>query len=134
MLGTENKNLGDRPKGEKIGKDNKMSTDVFEARQLLQTAFPVRRYGKLDNVFFEACKFVNRFVSKEFTQRRARSIWEGTARRIDAAEMDALRLAIHEEMKREQSELRARLAALDASLARVGQAEAGASLAKGRRS
>ncbi|WP_234835844.1 hypothetical protein [Sinorhizobium meliloti] len=131
MLGTDNKSLGSRPKGENEG--NTMSTDVLEARDLLRDAFPLGRHGKLDNVFFEACKFVNRFVQKEFTQRRARSIWEGTARRIDAEEMDALRLAAIEESKREQRELRARLAALDAKLADVDEALARSQMAADRR-
>jgi hypothetical protein len=131
VLGTDNKSLGSRPKGKNEG--NTMSTDVLEARDLLRGAFPLGRYGKLDNVFFEACKFINRFVQKEFTQRRARSIWEGTARRIDAEEMDALRRAAIEESKREQRELRARLAALDAELARIDEALASAPVAADRR-
>ncbi|WP_234834258.1 hypothetical protein [Sinorhizobium meliloti] len=133
MLGTDNKSLGSRPKTKKVNEGNTMSTDVLEARDLLRGAFPLGRYGKLDNVFFEACKFVNRFVQKEFTQRRARSIWEGTARRIDAEEMDALRRAAIEESKREQSELRARLAALDAKLARVDAASTRTPVAADRR-
>lgn len=129
VLGTDDTRLGRRPKAKKLNKGNAMSTDVLEARGLMRSAFPLRRYGKLDNAFYEACKFVNRFVEKEFTQRRARSIWEGTARRIDAEEMDALRLAEIEESKREHKELRARLAALDAKLARVDEALARAKVA-----
>lgn len=132
MLGTDDRNLGSRPKAHK-GKKGKAMSDVFVAQGLLRDAFPLRRYGKLDNVFFEACKFVNRLVNKDFSQRRARSIWEGTARRIDAEEMDALRLAVIEESRREQSELRTRLAALDAKLAGVDAAVASASMAAHRR-
>ncbi|KQY78626.1 hypothetical protein ASD52_01910 [Ensifer sp. Root142] len=133
MLGTHDKPLGSRPKARIVNKGNDMSADVLEARDLMKGAFPLERYGKLDNVFFEVCKYVNRFVQKEFTQRRARSIWEGTARRIDAEEMDALRLAEIEESKREQRELRARLVALDAKLARVGAAAARTQVAADRR-
>lgn len=116
MFGTHPHGLGNRPKGNEKIKVKKMS-DVFAAQSLLKDAFPLRRYGKLDNVFYESCRFVNRLVRKEFTPRRARSIWEGTARRIDAEEMDALRAALMEEFRREQKELRARLAALDETLA-----------------
>ncbi len=54
--------------------------------------------------------------------RRVRSIWEGTARRIDGEEKDALRRAKLEEARREQQLLRARLAELDAALAADAQA------------
>lgn len=116
MFGSHPQNLGSRPKGNEKIKVKKMS-DVFAAQSLLKDAFPLRRYGKLDNVFYESCRFVNRLVRKDFTQRRARSIWEGTARRIDAEEMDALKAALLEETRREAQELRARLAALDETLA-----------------
>lgn len=132
MLGTDDTSLGSRPKVQKVNKGKAMS-DVFVAQGLLRDAFPLRRYGKLDNVFFEACKFVQRLVNKDFTQRRARSIWEGTARRIDAEEMDALRLAVIEETKREQRELRARLATLDAQIASFDAAKAEKAVAARRR-
>ena len=77
----------------------------------------------------EAQRFLNRTVVKEFTHRRARSIWEGTARRVDGEEIDALRLAALEEHKREQRELRTRLASLDAMLASVDQEFHGETLA-----
>lgn len=84
-----------------------------EAKVLMQGAWPIRRFGKLDNIFYHAVRFISPRVTKQFTPRRARSIWEGTARRIDSEEMDALRAAIIEEAHREQQELRARLADLD---------------------
>ncbi|QIG72975.1 hypothetical protein EVB98_053 [Rhizobium phage RHph_N3_2] len=90
---------------------------VFEARDTFRDAWPLRRYGKLDNVFYQAVRFIAPRVQKEFTIRRARSIYEGTARRIDSEEMDALRAAIVMEAKREHEELRARLAALDEKIA-----------------
>lgn len=52
---------------------------------------------------------------------RAKAIWYGEARRIDAGEMDALRAAIRkrqiEEERREFAELRARIARLETALA-----------------
>lgn len=90
---------------------------IAEAQVLMQDAWPIRRFGKLDNVFYHAVRFISPRVEKQFTERRARSIWEGTARRIDSQEMDALRAAIIEEAHREQQELRARLAALDKKVA-----------------
>ena len=121
MQGCNDSGLGRRPKENSRNKVRKMS-DVFQAQALLRTAFPPQRYGKLDNVFYEATRFVNKHVHKHFTLRRARSIWEGTARRIDSEEMDALRLAKIEETRREQRDLRARLAALDEMLASVDAA------------
>jgi hypothetical protein len=96
-----------------------MST-VFEARDIFIQAFPPRRYGKLDNVFYQAVRFISPRVHKEFTVRRARSIYEGTARRIDSEEMDALRAARIEELKREYTETRARLEILDRKIASLG--------------
>lgn len=128
MQGCNDSGLGSRPKENSRNRVRKMS-DVFQAQALLRTAFPPRRYGKLDNVFYEAARFVNRHVHKQFSLRRARSIWEGTARRIDSEEMEALRLAQIEETRREQQELRARLAALDEMLASVDASLAGASVA-----
>lgn len=90
---------------------------VLEAQGLFRQAFPATRFGKLENVFYQAKRWVNPRVEKDFTERRARSIWEGTARRIDSDEMDALRAAVYEETRREQRELRARLEKLDEILA-----------------
>ncbi|MBX5206715.1 hypothetical protein HJB83_03055 [Rhizobium sp. NZLR11] len=92
-------------------------SDVCLAQNLMRDAFPARRYGKVEASFFEAHRFISRRVSKEFTLRRVRSIWEGTARRIDSEEMDALRAALVEESKREQREITARLATLDEKIA-----------------
>lgn len=89
----------------------------LEARDLMRDAWPIHRYGKLDNIFYHAVRFISLRVTKDFTQRRARSIWEGNARRIDSEEMDALRAALVEEAHREQRELTARLASLDEKIA-----------------
>lgn len=114
-------------------KRNKAMSDVAFAQSLFKEAFPERRYGSVKNLLFEAQRFIARHVQKDFTHRRARSIWEGSARRIDSEEMDALRIAVLEESKREQRELRARLAALDAKLANADAYMARTSLAAHRR-
>jgi predicted ribosome quality control (RQC) complex YloA/Tae2 family protein len=95
----------------------KLMSDVFYAQNLFREAFPERRYGSVKAALYEAHRFLSRKVAKEFTYRRARSIHEGTARRIDAEEMEALKLALIEESKREQQNLRARLASLDEAIA-----------------
>lgn len=117
MQSNEDTNLGHVPRVFR-NKDKDMS-DVLYAGGLLREGFPKSRYGKVESIFYEACKFINKRVNKKVTIRRVRSIWEGTAKRIDSEEMDALREAVFEESKREQQELRARLAALDEILASV---------------
>ena len=92
-------------------------SDVFYAQNLFREAFPEQRYGSVKAALYEAHRFLSRKVTKEFTYRRARSIHEGKARRIDAEEMEALKLALIEESKREQQNLRARLASLDEKIA-----------------
>lgn len=130
MLGSEDRNLGSRPKGKSVTRKKVMSPAI-EARILLRDAFPLARYGKLENVFYQAVRFISPRVEKDFTQRRARSIWEGTARRIDSDEMDALRAALIEESKIEQQQLRARLAALDEKIAAFDAVTARQALEKG---
>ena len=123
MLGLYDKEQGFASKSSE-SREREMST-IVEASELLRRSFPQRRYGKLDNVFYEARKFIDpRIRDKDFTLRRARSIWEGTARRIDADEMDALRLAEIEEMRRERDEARALLVELDRKIALADKAAA----------
>lgn len=95
----------------------KKMTDAFYAQNLLREAFPEQRYGSVKAAIYAAHRFISRKVAKEFTPRRVRAIRDGTARRIDAEEMEALKAALMEESHREQRELRARLAALDEKLA-----------------
>ncbi|POH32102.1 MULTISPECIES: hypothetical protein [Sinorhizobium] len=114
-------------------KRNKAMSDVSYAQNLFREAFPEKRYGSVKNLLFEAQRFISKHVRKDFTHRRARSIWEGSARRIDAEEMDALRIAAIEESKREQREIRARLAVLDAKLAAIRAAEARSPVAAHRK-
>lgn len=132
MLGSDDKSLGKSPKAKRT--KARVMSPVVEAQTDMRLAFPPARYGKLENVYYHAVRFIAPRVQKHFTLRRARSIWEGTARRIDSEEMEAIRLAKLEETRREQRDLRARLAALDEMLASVDAALAGASVAgKGER-
>lgn len=132
MLGSDDKSLGKSPKAKRI--KARVMSQVAKAQNEMRLAFPTERYGKLENVYYHAVRFIAPRVEKHFTLRRARSIWEGTARRIDTDEMDAIRLAKIEETRREQRDLRARLAALDEMLANVDAALAGAAVAgKGER-
>lgn len=105
MLGKHDKGLG-------------MSDTAFH-RDLMRETFPPARYGSAKAAIYAAYRFISPKVTKEFTHRRARSIWEGTARRIDAEEAAALRRAQIEEARREHQELKDRLARLDAALAAV---------------
>ncbi len=102
-----------------VSSKDKRMTDVVYAQGLFREAFPQRRYGSVKAALYEAHRFISRRVRKDFTERRARCLWEGTAKRIDAEEMEALKAALMEETRREQRELRARLASLDEKLAAV---------------
>lgn len=112
-----NKVLSKRDKNPSKSNRARPMSDVFYAQNLFREAFPESRYGSVKAALYEAHRFLSRKVAKEFTYRRARSIHEGTARRIDAEEMEALKLALIEESKREQQNLRARLASLDETIA-----------------
>jgi hypothetical protein len=131
VLGSHSKELGSRPKQVLTSRKKAMAA-VFEAQRSFRDAWPLQRYGKLDNVFYEAVRFISPRVSKQFTARRARSIYEGTARRIDSEEMDALREAEREQARVEQNELRARLAALDEKLAAFDEVTAREEVAQAR--
>lgn len=102
-------------------KDKAVSDTAFYSG-VMRGAFPRQRYGGAKPAIYAAFRFIAPKVTKTFTERRARAIWEGTARRIDAEESAVLRLAEIEEAKREQRELRQRLARLDAALAVADEA------------
>jgi hypothetical protein len=108
LLANSDKNSANRAK--------KMS-DAFYAQNLLNQAFPKERYGSVKAAIYAARRFLSSKTTKELTARRVRSIRDGTARRIDSEEMEALKAAIIEEARREQFELRSRLAALDEKVA-----------------
>lgn len=117
-----------RSKAFAADKSNSMNATVA-ARQIIREAYPMGRYGKVANIIHHVVRFISPRVAKPFTTRRALAIWHGEARRIDSEEMDALREALIEEQKREQMELRARLAELDKALAASDPAFFGASVA-----
>lgn len=104
-------------------KEKSVSDTVYHSG-LIREAFPKERYGGAKPAIYAAYRYIAPKVAKKFTERRARAIWEGTARRIDAEESAILKRAQYEEAKREQQELRARLVRLDAVLAVVNQEEA----------
>lgn len=97
----------------------------------MREAFPSQRHGSVYSAQYAAFDYLRRTVRKNMTFRRARSIWEGAARRIDAEEAEALQRAKVEEARRERTELRARLDRLDAELAEVDAQFHGAPLAGG---
>lgn len=110
--------LGNHSKGSGHNSKRKASmSDVMMAQELIREAFPKARYGSYQRAVHAAYRFIAPRVSKEFTERRARAIWDGEARRIDMEEADALRAAKIEEMKHEQITLRARLDQIDQALA-----------------
>lgn len=114
MLDSNHKGVGYRPK---TSSRKRFMSPSLSAKILMREAYPLPRFGKLDNVFYHAVRFISPRVTKDFTPRRARAIWEGAARRIDSEEMDALRAALIEESRREKEELRTRMAALDEKIA-----------------
>jgi hypothetical protein len=99
-------------------KDASMS-DTTHHSNVIQAAFPRERHGGAKAAIWAAYNYIAPKVRKDFTERRARSIWEGTACRIDAEEAAILRKAEIEEARREQRELRERLARLDTALAAI---------------
>jgi hypothetical protein len=101
-------------------KEKSVSDTVFH-KDLAHEAFPRHRYGGAKGAIYACFRYVAPKVNKPFTERRARSILEGTARRIDAEESAVLRRAALEEARREQAELRDRLARLDTALAAIDQ-------------
>lgn len=104
-------------------RDEAMS-DTEYAQDLIKDAFPRWRFGKVDACIFEATEYVSKRVKKRVTPRRMRSIWEGTARRIDAEERDALEQAKLEGLRYAQTRLRTRLAEIDEALAAFDQGKA----------
>lgn len=89
-------------------------SDVAHASELIRDAFPVSKYGNATAACWAAFLHL-----KLKTERRARSIWNGEARRIDGWEMDALRRAALEESRRERQRTLDKIAALEAALMAV---------------
>lgn len=103
--------------------------DIAEAQMLFSQGFPRWRYTSVKDMVNAGYAFMSPKLTKKVTHRRIETIWQGKARRIDGQEKDALRLAVLEESRREQSELRARLAALDKMLAASDETSACQTLA-----
>jgi hypothetical protein len=109
-------------------KDKSVSDTAFHS-DLIREAFPKDRYGGAKAAIYAAYRYIAPKVAKQFTERRARAIWEGTARRIDAEESAVLRRAQFEEAKREYIDLQSRLRSLEAALAVADEAFHGPQMA-----
>lgn len=99
---------------------NKSMSDTAFASELMREAFPKGRHGSVYSAQYAAFVYMRRALHKNMTFRRARAIWEGAAKRIDAEEAEALKRAKFEEAQREIQDLRRRISELDAELAGVG--------------
>lgn len=124
-----------RPKS--LSKEDKdQMSDVAYAQSLLREAFPARKYGKVDAALYAAYRFMKPLVEpridREFTMRRVRSLHEGSARRVDGAEMEALKRAQIEELRRERRDIIERLEILEKAIAVVDQVSAREAMAAGR--
>lgn len=93
-----------------LSKEGSVS-DVALASSYIRDAFPTSRYGNAKASCWHAFRKL-----KLASERRARAIWNSEARRIDAHEMDALRVAALEEYRREKQRAQDRIAALEAAL------------------
>src|SRR5690554_3711355 len=101
--------------------------DTVEAQELMQAAFPKRRYGSVKGAHNAAYDYLKPFADlagRELKFRRIRQLWEGKAYRVDGWEKDALRRAQIEEAQSEQRELRQRLSKLDEMLAAIDARQA----------
>lgn len=97
-------------------------SDTAYYQEALRDAFPKWRYGGAKASIYAAYRYISPKVTKDFSERRARSIWEGAARRIDAEEAEAIKRAQIEEARREYHEIKGRLASLEAALAVADEA------------
>ncbi|EFL88316.1 hypothetical protein [Ahrensia sp. R2A130] len=100
------------------------TADIDESRSLIREAFPVTKHGKAVNSWFVAARKLGLN-----TVGRAECIWKGSARRIDAWEMDALRAAAIKQRERDRDEADRRIQALrrgaETRLASMGSSTAG---------
>lgn len=92
-------------------------SDTTYFQGMARETWPRERFGSVKASLNAMHRFISPRVRKEFTHRRARSIWEGAAKRIDAEEAAAFREAQIEEARREYRELQDRIARLAAALA-----------------
>lgn len=97
-------------------------SDTAFVQETLTEIYTVKRFGSVKAAQFEAWGFLRKRVKeKPLKMRRVRAFFEGKAKIVRGEEKDAVRAAQIEEAKREQQELRARLARLDAALAVADQ-------------
>jgi len=107
-------------------------SDTVLAHSLIKEAFPESIYGNRKSALYAARRFLNKHTIKDITERRVRSLWENTARRVDGEELDALRKAQLRKLVHEQKQLRTRLDTLDQVLATINADEANQALSNGR--
>lgn len=85
--------------------------DVKDGQTLMRDAFPLSVYKTATAACWHAYRKL-----KLKSERRARAIWNGEARRMDAWEMDALRRAAWKEAHRERQRTLDKIAALESLL------------------
>lgn len=82
-------------------------TDAMRAQELIQFCFPEKEHGTAER----AQDVAKRTLGLK-TLRRARAMWNGEARRVDAWELDALREAELEQARKEYVGARNRIEAI----------------------
>lgn len=111
-----------------LDKAGAVVTDGTYAQELLHEAFPIRKGRNITAAIgdaFEALKRRERSLPKQvvadrerqWTERRVRSLWSKTARRVDHYEIQDLTAVAVEEARNERQRLRAREARLASFLA-----------------
>lgn len=92
-------------------------SDAVTAQELVREVYSPKMYGSVKAALYQAFRDLNKRTTKQITERRIRSLWDGTAKRIDGEELDALRAQRAEHFQSEQIRLRQRLSELDEILA-----------------
>lgn len=89
--------------------------DVAQASAMMREAFPKERHGTVQAACWAAYRQL-----KLSTERRARAIWHGEAKRIDAHEMQAIRKAALDGYINQRNRAVARIEALENAARRSG--------------
>ena len=111
----------------KSRKEKTMSS-VAEAHDIAQRVWDTKRTGSVKASVTAIKKFIEKRLSDEylekrpFTYRRAETIWQGSLKRVDPEELDALRQAEIEEAWNEHRTITARLVELNAIIADADKA------------
>lgn len=100
-------NLERWSKGQEI--ESGAMSDVTLASELIREAYPSARYGNAKAAIWAAYRGL-----KLRSIRRARALYNGEAKRVDAHEMDALRRAAIEELARERNRALEKIRSLEA--------------------